>query len=69
MVEPILADLEGAQQCGVIAMIKYLFAFCLSGSNGDDIVCNDNSLEVAFEKVKEIANAQGTVLDIELSNL
>lgn len=69
MAELITMELEDAQQCSVVDMIKYLFAFCLSGLNEDVPVCNDELLKAAFEEVKKIANANGTVLDTELSKL
>ena len=70
MAGPIRVDLEEAEQCKAIDMIRFLFALCLSsGSQDDDLVCSDTPLGLAFEKVKLIAKCTDTILATELSNL
>ena len=51
----IRVDLEDAEQCKAIDMIKFLFAFCLSGDSKKVPVCSELLLGWTFE-VKGIAN-------------
>ena len=69
MAGPIRVDLEEAEQCKAINMIKYLFAFCASNGGKEVPVCDEHLLERAFEDVKEIANRRGTTLEAELNIL
>ena len=70
MTEPIKVDLESAQQCKAIDMIRFLFAFCLSsGDSKATPVCDDDLLKRAFERVKGIALRDDTTLDTKLSKL
>ena len=64
----IRADLEFAQQCKAVNMIEFLFAFCLSGDRNEVPDCNEELLERAFEKVREISKDEGILRD-ELTNL
>ena len=64
---PIGVDLEDAEQCKAIDMIRFLFAFCLSEDSKEVLVRHDESLDQAFEEAKGIAN-NGT-LKRELSAL
>ena len=49
-------DLQGAEQCKAIDMIRFLFAFCLSDDSKKVPVCDEFLLERAFEEVKGVAN-------------
>jgi hypothetical protein len=68
MIGPIGVDLEDAQQCSALKMIKYLLAFCISKDEGDP-ECDEELLAQAFEKVKEIAKCDKTPLTTQLSEL
>ncbi|KAF8315998.1 uncharacterized protein EI90DRAFT_3293795 [Cantharellus anzutake] len=67
MEEPIRVDLESAQKCKAVDMIDFLLAFCLSGKGKSIPVRDERVLLSAFEKVKEVANQEGTTLRTELS--
>lgn len=69
MAGPIRVDLEDAQQCSAVKMIEFLFAFCLKGDDRDIPGYGGESLERAFQKVKEIATRNETPLQTELSEL
>ena len=69
MAGPIEVDLEEAEQCKAINMIKYLFAFCSSDDSKDVPVCDEELLERNFEEVRKIANRDDTTLSMELSEL
>ncbi|KAF8316447.1 uncharacterized protein EI90DRAFT_3134442 [Cantharellus anzutake] len=67
MEEPIRVDLESTQKCKVVDMIDFLLAFCLSGKGKVVSARDEQVLSSAFEKVKEVANQEGTTLRTELS--
>ena len=66
---PIGVDLAGAQECGAVDMIRFLFAFCQPGDGKIDPVCDEGSLRRAFEKAKEVANQEDTSLRTNLNQL
>ena len=69
MAGPIQVDLEEAEQCKAIEMIKFLFAFCLEDGDNAVPVCNEQLLGQAFNKVKAIAKRDRTTLRNQLSHL
>ena len=66
---PIRVDLEEAQECKAIDMIRFLFAFCNPRSSEKVPACNSRLLDLAFEKVKKIAKDRNNTLETELNNL
>ena len=69
MAGPIQVDLEEAEQCKAVEMIKFLFALC-RWDDGDALpVCDEQLLERAFEKAKAIAKRRRTILANQLSIL
>jgi len=66
---PIGVDLAGAQDCKAADMIRFLLAFCQSGGEKADPVCDEALLQRAFEKAKEVANQEGTALKTNLDKL
>ena len=69
MAGPVRVDLEAAQQSKAIDMIKFLFAFCLSQDPKTTLVCEEEPLTQAFDRVREVANRRNTTLETELSKL
>jgi hypothetical protein len=69
MTGSIRIDLEEAEQRKAAKMIEFLFAFCLSKDDAEVLVCDEESLGRAFEKVKEIAERSESGLVTRLSEL
>lgn len=69
MAEPISVDLESTQQCEAANMIKFLLAFCRSGDDKAVPFHDEHVLQRAFEKAREVANSNGTLLQTRLLEL
>jgi hypothetical protein len=69
MAEAIAADFSDAQQCNDIDMIKFLFAFCLSGGAKAVPDCDERLLGRAFEEARKLANRREAILETQLSAL
>jgi hypothetical protein len=69
MAGPIAVDLEDAQNCTAIDMIRFLLAFCTSNGNKAVPVCDEALLERAFTAAREVANSGDTPLKEHLTEL
>ncbi|KAF9779210.1 hypothetical protein BJ322DRAFT_1214318 [Thelephora terrestris] len=62
----IKVDLQGAKECKVAEMIKFLFSFCKSDDKNFVADCNERHLNRAFRAAKEVAKNDS--LKTKLSN-
>ena len=69
MAGPIAVDLADAQQCKAIDMIRFLFAFCLSGGAKAVPHCDEELLGRAFEEARKLADRKEAFLETQLSAL